>query len=358
MKSCLPCAATLLLLSAVTVAPLSSVAAAPPAKGSKLDLPLVLTDGQRTIKRTRRELGFVLVSPTGPTAFKVELGVLKNSLERIAPAFHVDDSPARPVLSHGKILIKPGQYARALNIPTTAQLIAEEAAKNPAQQKFMVSVLKHPPALTPERLKGVTGIIGQQTTQTSPNPKRNHNIGVAVSFIDGALLSPGETFSLNGTVGKRTQAAGFRMAHVFENGEIVDGIGGGVSQVTGTLFNAAAKAGLKIVEVNPHSRPVAYLPLGYDATVAYGEKDLKFTNDTDAPIFVDYRFNPKNRHLTATLYGKKVAGKTVRLKANVQNLGPGKIDAQLYRIVKKNGKVVTKQALFDHHYRWNPKKKG
>ena len=80
-------------------------------------------------------------------------------------------------------------------------------------------------------------------TTTSANAKRNNNIQIAAESIDGTLLSPGEVFSLNQTVGKRTQARGFRTAPVFVNAEKVPGVGGGVSQITGTLFNAAALAG-------------------------------------------------------------------------------------------------------------------
>jgi vancomycin resistance protein YoaR len=162
-------------------------------------------------------------------------------------------------------------------------------------------------------------------------------------------------FSLNETVGKRTQARGYRTATVFVDAEKVPGIGGGVSQITGTLFNAAARAGLPIKEVNPHSRPVAYLPIGLDATVAYGVSDLKFANNTKAPVYIAYSFD--NRRLRATIYGAKVAGRRVSLRPAVQKLGPGKINAQLYRVIKDNGKVVAKERLFTHQYRWDPKPK-
>jgi vancomycin resistance protein YoaR len=348
-------AASVAAVSFVFVSPACAAAAAPP---SKLDVPLVLTDGLKVVKRTRREMGFTLAAPTGPVSFRVDRGRLKDALQRISPQFNVEAQPARPVAYKGAVRIRRERYGRKMNVPTTAEMIAQAVTKNPATTRFNVSVTKAPPALVAAKLKGINGVLGRATTPTSANAKRNHNIALAVGFIDATLLSPGETFSLNGEVGKRTQARGFRTAPVFVNAEKVPGIGGGVSQVTGTLFNAAAKAGLKITEVHPHSRPVAYLPLGFDATVDYGVTDLKFTNDTQAPVFVEYKFNAKQGRLTATLYGRRVPGKVVRLKANVQRLGPGKIDSQLYRIIKKNGQVATKERLFDHQYRWDPKSKG
>ncbi len=125
--------------------------------------------------------------------------------------------------------------------------------------------------------------------------------------------------------------------------------------MTGTLFNAAALAGLKINEVNPHSRPVAYLPVGRDATVAYGAKDLKFTNDTKAPVYVSYMF--RRSRLTATLFGRKAAARRISLRPAVQRRAPGDVRAQLYRVIKVNGKVAKKERLFRHQYKWEPDKK-
>ncbi len=326
-------------------------AKASPERLAKLAVKIKLTDGKTTVARTRREMGFSLASPSGPVAFTVDKGALKNALARVAKAFNTEAQNARPYVQGGQVRIKNGAFARHLNVSTTAEKIAQTIAKDPAAVAFNVAVDKKPPVLTAERLKGINGVLASFTTQTSGVAKRNTNIDVAVGFIDGALLSPGETFSLNKTVGERTQARGFRTAHVFVEGKIVDGIGGGVSQVTGTLFNAAALAGLSIKEVNPHSRPVAYLPLGRDATVAYGDKDLKFANNTKAPVFIAYTF--ADQTLTATLYGAKTPGRRVSLRPRVQRVRPGLIRAQLYRVTR-TGDAVSKERLLSHTYKWDP----
>ena len=321
----------------------------------KLNTKIRLTDGVSTAVRTRKEMGF-RVSPQskpGNVSFEVDKGALKDALGRIASKFHFDGEPAAPTIVKGAVVIEKGKYQRDLNVPTTAELIARDVAKNPAQVAFNVTLDKKPPVLSADRIKTVDGILGTFSTKTSVDSNRNTNVNIGVKAINGTLLSPGETFSLNETVGKRTEAAGFKTAHVFVDSKIVDGIGGGVSQVTGTLFNAAARAGLQILEVHPHSRPVAYIPVGYDATVAFGAKDLRFKNNTKNPVYIGYYF--QNRDLTATIWGTKTPDTKYTLKANVQRKGPGKIDAQLYRTTKQGGKVVNKEKLFGHAYRWNPK---
>lgn len=323
-----------------------------PAPPDKLNVPIRLTDGKTTITRTRRELGFQLVASDGPVAFTADLATLKAALTRIAPNFHFAGSDARPEVHNGIVSIRPGAFSRQLNIPTTAQRLYDAVRQNPATTKWTVSLDKKPPVVTAERLAGITGVISRMVTHTTDNPSRNTNIEIAASAIDGTVLSPGEVFSLNQIVGERTKARGYKEANVFVNAEVVPGVGGGVSQITGTLFNAAALAGLPIKEVHPHSRPVQYLPLGRDATVAYGDKDLKFVNNTGAPIFISYQF--QNNVLTATLYGAKVDGRKVTLTPRIRELGPGRINAELYRTVRDQGKVVAKERVFTHAYRWKP----
>lgn len=333
--------------------------------GAKLSAPLVLVSGTRMVKRTRRELGVRLDLPRmaqlakngrAPALLVVDKAAMKNALDRVAPKFAQAPRDAKPFVFRGGVKIDKGTFGRALNVPTTAEKLAAALAKRPGIRRFDVSVTKKPPVLTAARLKGINGVLATFSTLVSNNPKRSHNIALAAQRIDATLLSPNETFSLNKTVGKRTHENGFLTAHVFEDGDIVDGIGGGVSQVTGTLFNAAALAGLKINEVNPHSRPVAYLPIGRDATVAFGAKDLRFTNDAKTPVYVSYTF--RRPRLTAMFFGRKPANRRISLRPVVQRRAPGDVRAQLYRIVKINGKVAKKERLFSHQYKWKPDKKG
>jgi len=334
--------------------PTASVATPPqpiPDTQKRLELSVTLTDGTKAVKLTRQELGFSLVSEA-PVQFAIDKAQLKKALASVSDTFAAEAVDARPVIYKGTFSVKPGSFSRALNVPTTAEKIIQSVTSDPATRKFTVTLTKKAPVLTAERLEGITGKLSEFSSIAVGTASRDNNIAIAVDHIDGTLLSPGEVFSLNDIVGERTKARGFQEAHVFVDAKVVNGLGGGVSQVTGTLFNAAALAGLKIVEVNPHSRPVAYLPLGRDATVAYGAKDLKFKNTTSAPIYIRYTFT--RSRLVATLWGAPTAGRTVSLRPTVQRLGPGKINAQLYRVIKENGQIVSKERLLSHGYRWKP----
>ncbi|MGC4042820.1 MAG: VanW family protein [Armatimonas sp.] len=318
----------------------------------KLAVNITLTDGKTTITRTRRELGFQLNTRGGVQLFAIDPAALKSALTRISPKFQQDAINARLGLNQKQVTLVPGAYARKLDIEQTAKMLLDTVGADPTVTHFTVALTKTPPPVSDEKLQGITAILGQMTTHTSAVPKRNINIGIATQAIDGTLLAPGETFSLNHVVGERTQARGYRTATVFENGLKTPGIGGGVSQVTGTLFNAAALAGLTIREVNPHSRPVAYLPLGRDATVAYGTKDLKFTNNTGSPVYISYTF--QGNTLRAILFGAPVGNRQVTLTPRSRTLGEGKIRAELYRTIRQDGKVVSKERLLRHLYQWRP----
>lgn len=330
----------------------------------KLRAPITLTDGARTVTRTRGELGvrldldrMVRGVTAGqkfvPLVLTTDPADTKRALVRIAPAFAAPAVSPRPYVYRGTVHIKPGAHARALDVPATATKLSQAVAKYTALRRLGVTLKKTPPKVTAAQLKGITGVLASFATTTSDNPKRNRNIAVAVRYIDGTVLSSGETFSLNATVGQRTQARGFRTAPVFEYGKKVPGIGGGVSQVTGTLFNAAALAGMAIREVHPHSRPVAYLPPGRDATLAWKLKDLRFTNTTGAPVYIQYTF--RDRRLRATLFGKKTAGHRIVLRTRLRYHGPGNLSAILYRTTRDKGRVIHREQLLRHTYRWKKK---
>ena len=128
-------------------------------------------------------------------------------------------------------------------------------------------------------------VIGQASTPLlDDSASRVENINIACGSIDGLSIYPGGSFSFNDTVGRRTEANGYGDAPVLVNGHKEEGCGGGVCQVSSTLYMAALDAGLQIDERHSHSESVAYAPKGMDATVVFGEKDLVFTNSTDKVI--------------------------------------------------------------------------
>jgi len=148
---------------------------------------------------------------------------------------------------------------------------------------------------------GITGIVGSYTTTYGGTPGRIHNVQLVADLIDGALVAPGARFSFNETTGERNAAKGFAEAPVIINGELENGIGGGVCQVSTTVFNAAFEAGLSIEKRTNHALYISHYPLGRDATVNYPDLDLVFRNDTDKWILVRTFVGPGS--LTVNLYG-------------------------------------------------------
>jgi vancomycin resistance protein YoaR len=120
----------------------------------------------------------------------------------------------------------------------------------------------------------------------SGSPERRHNISLATRMLNLTLLYPGQTLSFNVAIGPVTAANGFRDAPVIVGEELVPGVGGGICQVSTTLFNAAVAAGLDVLERHTHSQPVSYVPPGQDATVAQYYKDLKVRNTTGSLVLI------------------------------------------------------------------------
>lgn len=131
---------------------------------------------------------------------------------------------------------------------------------------------------------------------------RKHNIALAASAIDGVLLPPEEEFSFNDTVGARTEERGYKAAFVINDGAFVEGVGGGVCQVSGTLYNCALLADLAVTCVHPHSLPVSYVAPSFDAMVS-SWSDLRFVNTLSAPVTL--KMTADGQYLRAEMYGVK-----------------------------------------------------
>jgi vancomycin resistance protein YoaR len=147
------------------------------------------------------------------------------------------------------------------------------------------SIIPPPPPAVPEKKpaileeKPVPKALGSyRTPLLNRNTDRINNIRLAIKKINGYKLKPGEVFSFNDIVGKRDAENGFKMAVIIINGEYGEDMGGGVCQLSSTIFNAADKAGMEIIEKHSHSKEVKYVPAGRDAAVSYGYLDLKFKN--------------------------------------------------------------------------------
>ena len=142
------------------------------------------------------------------------------------------------------------------------------------------------------------------TSYSSSSEERKCNIATACKSLNGTLVPSGEEFSFNRTVGERTEKRGYKKAKIIVGGEFVDGVGGGVCQVSTTLYNALLLAGLKIIEYHPHSLPVSYVAPSFDAMVNSAWADLRFINNTKNPIII-YAIADGQR-LTVKIFGQKL----------------------------------------------------
>lgn len=161
--------------------------------------------------------------------------------------------------------------------------------------------------------------IGQYVTYYRTKQKaRANNIQLAAKAIDNHVIFPGEIFSFNRVVGKRTEEKGYMKAPEFMGGNLVEGIGGGICQVSSTLFNAADYAGMKILERYSHSKPVPYVPPGRDCTVSWNGPDFVFQNNYNQPVLI--RAHAAHGRLAVFLYSSEEINIEHRHVPNWSNL--------------------------------------
>ncbi|MBR2405407.1 MAG: VanW family protein [Clostridia bacterium] len=241
-------------------------------------------------------------------------------------------------------------------------------------QSYIIPAVITYPEITAEELEAefTDCVIGTFSTDySSSSPNRKENIRLASSNINGKILNPGEVFSFNDIVGPRTSATGYKVAHVYSGSKVIDGIGGGICQVSSTLYNAVVFADLEIVYRTNHSLPVSYVPLGRDATVSYGTIDFKFKNNKETPVKLEVIADGSN--LTVNIYGRKKYLKDISIETiitgsrqysttvieddtmyederKVQERGANGTNTQSYKIIKENGELVSRTLLAKSSY--------
>lgn len=170
------------------------------------------------------------------------------------------------------------------------------------------------PEQTTEALQAAlfgTTLASFTSNYSSSSANRAYNVELAAQKINGIVLADGDEFSYNKAVGNANAANGFKMATVFSNGKVVEGIGGGVCQVSSTLYCSVLRSDLFVTERHNHSLPIGYVPGGQDATVSYGSLDFRFKNNTGTPIKIVAQCS--NRNVTISILGNASAKKNVEV---------------------------------------------
>lgn len=184
-------------------------------------------------------------------------------------------------------------------------------------------VVTDKPDVKAQDARGIDTLLARFTTPFNPGKiDRTHNLTLAARSINGVILKPGRKFSYNDTVGPRVLGRGFRNAPIFVKGKLEPGVGGGICQVSTTLYNAVLLAGMHIIERYPHSRTVPYVGAGRDATVAYGLRDFKFENNNSSPVGILTSISRGN--ITVDIYGAVRDKKSVRIYTGPVRYSPAK----------------------------------
>ncbi len=256
------------------------------------------------------------VAIAGPGA-EAWFAKLRKTVER-PPA----DATFRPVGDGIEVLA--AKDGLAVDVPATAKaLLAAAVAPGERTATLVVRTAEAELTTAEAQAMGIERRLASYTTLYAGTPDRITNLQLGASLLNGALVAPGATFSFNDRVGERTIERGFRPAPVIIKDEYEEDVGGGVSQVATTMFNAAWEAGLKIAERNPHSLYISRYQLGRDATVNYPDLDLKFINDTPKWVFVAGASGGAG--ITVSIYGGGPERRVESGTGSIRETGPAPI---------------------------------
>ncbi len=328
-----------------------------------------LGDGLRTYHPSLHQLGVGYASgvsdstPSAQVRYVVNRATLRAYLTGLGPVIRRHPMDARPVVAvHNApddaqqvpARIVPGHDGATLELDPAVDTVQKALQTDPQTRHIVLPVKVTRAQVTAKDLAGINGRIGYFVTHFDPgNVGRTLTVRKAITIVDGTVLAPGATFSLNKVVGPRDPAHGFTgKSEVFINGGMQIQNGGGMCQVATTLFNATMLADLKVTERHQHIRTIPYAPPGSDATVYYGEKDFKFTNDTGAPVYISYQTTYS--HAIVALFGKMVPGRKVKIIRHSQQLAERHFTGSISRVVYEPDGTVQRGPTFYSDYKWTP----
>ncbi|WP_432498213.1 VanW family protein [Kineococcus auxinigenes] len=282
------------------------VVLAPPAFAPALSVRAVEGSAELVADGAALEAAVLAADPafeTAPQDARIEVA---DAVPRVVPAVQgTDVTPEALATAVTAALTAPAVTPSATSSTSDPSAAPASAAPAEPSRRAEVPLVTAPPALSTEELAGL-GIVEQISTFTTTltsDRDRTENIRIAAAAVDGTLLRPGEEFSMNDTVGERTPARGYNRAGVISNGRLVEDYGGGVSQLSTTLFNAVFFAGLDEIEHKPHSFYISRYPEGREATIDWRSIDNRFRNDSGHGVYITAGIS--GNQLTVSMYGTK-----------------------------------------------------
>ena len=234
--------------------------------------------------------------------------------------------------------------------------ISVEEAKamlNEVKDEYEIPLKYTAPSVTTNMIgtEAFPNLLAQfSTNYNARDTDRTTNLRLAAEKINGTVLMPGETFSYNTVVGERTIAAGYKEAAMYQNGEVVDGLGGGICQISTTLYNAVLYSNLEIVERRNHQFVPSYSKAGRDATVVYGSIDFRFKNSRNYPVKI--LCTVSGGVAKCEIYGlKENPDYDVEITSRVTETTSTSIKSETYKTVRQNGQVISSERINKDTYK-------
>jgi len=318
--------------------------------------------------------------------YDIELAVdesaLRKEIQSKSEAFNIEAEDAHLSRANGSFVIEGGKTGEIVNVDESVKYVSNFLKNewNGSDTQIALVIDTSKPKGDAESLAMVKDVLGTFTTKyTNSGADRCKNVSTGCSHINGTTLFPGEEFSAYNAVKPFSEENGYALAGSYLNGQVVESFGGGICQVSTTLYNAVLLSELQVVERHNHSMVVNYVPASQDAAIAESAgKDFRFINNTEYPIYIEGYTRDKT--ITFTIYGvetrdpgHKVSYESETIKETVpdqdtivadssQPVGYIKsqsvhigIDAKLWKIVTENGKEVSREVINSSSYKPVPK---
>lgn len=329
-------------------------------KGIKIDTESLIKKIKDKLKNINSKQEYIEIPVINETPEKIDIEKIHNEVYKEVQNAYLTQDP---------ITIHPEVEGVDFNIDEAKALLNEE------KEKYEIPLIITKPEVTTDQIgaEAFPDLLATYSTKyDASNINRSTNLELACEKINDKVVLAGETFSYNKTLGERTIAAGYKEAKVYENGEVVDGIGGGICQVSSTLYNSVLMANMEVTERRNHQFVTSYTPEGRDATVVYGMTDLKFKNTRKYAIKI--KATCSNGIVTISIYGIKedneyaVSFSTEILSTipytvkyindsslakgteKVKQVGANGMITETYIIKTLNGTVVSKELLSKDTY--------
>lgn len=329
-------------------------------EGLKVDTECLIQKIKENLEKINLNEEYIEIPVTNKTPEKIDIQKIYDEVHKeVQDAYYTKDP----------FTIHPEVEGIDFNLDEAKKILEED------KEQYEIPLAITKPKVTTSQIgsEAFPDLLSTYSTRyDASNINRSTNLRIACQKINDKVVLPGETFSYNKTLGERTAAAGYKNAKVYENGQVVDGIGGGICQISSTLYNSVLMANMKATERRNHMFVTSYTPAGRDATVVYGITDFKFKNTRTYAIKI--KASCSNGIATVSIYGIKeeneykvsFSTKTISTipytikyiddntlaagKEKVSQLGANGLITETYIIKSLNGKVVSTELLSKDTY--------